>query len=253
MRGRRYVNRSRSALGNANLHSLKAAVGTLFDRVQQSNLSPSITPLQVLALTAPSEHRATLANIHEITKVGEYWRDNEVEINLNDDWRVEFDSRHCSPQETLPLWPKNPELQPDHDPAIVEEIVAWAGRRLEIGWEFGRLERALEALDACCSSLSQVRYYWPSITALARVAGLNDLVEKLDIAAGRVPNHLPSLPMGLRDALRAGAGTVAIGSLMENQDRVERKEWAKHYVEITPQERRSKSYRDEGFGSYGPK
>lgn len=233
-----------TALGHNITHQIINALSKLHTRMQRCNLPPEITPYQFIDLVAPPQDRGLLKRIHEITDLDLYFHTSVVELALGDAVSVNFDVGSCIQKVCLP---KNPQLQPDADPELITAIKTWAGRAAEIGWEFGRLERVVMYLDATCTSAAQMRYLWPSITALVRVAKLDDILPRFD----GTPGTVPAIHTDARNALRAGAGTIAVACILEDEDAAAVNQRAERYVQMSPHY--SRDARSEGFGSYNAK
>jgi hypothetical protein len=109
-----------------------------------------------------------------------------------------------------PAVPSIPALQPTACPKLVEYVTQWLERHIEINTDFGRARLVLALLNDHCTNPTQVKFFWPSIMALCgQVDELNTL-----FAEARRPNHIPSLPVGLRQACQRSATTIALAQLL---------------------------------------
>ena len=226
------------------MSALQTAVTKLHTRMSQSNQSPQLTPDQLIDLITPPDDRAVLKRAAEIVETRSYWRESSVGLRLAEHAFM-ADSSGCD--KTI-FYHKDSKLQEDADPALIEQLRQWAIRQNEIDWDFGRLAKVLTVLDDKCRSPSQVRYIWPSITGLARVAKLQELVEKLD--GCREPSHIPAIPIG-RPYLHKCATAVAVACFLEDEDPNEVRDRNKQFVRFNLLG--ASQNRDEGFGPFGPK
>ena len=236
---------NRTAFGHANFSSIRSTLDTLLIRMCRANVPPSITSTELISMFAPPDVQHILTEAPKVCAIGKYWRDSDVSYPFEHKgakFVVTFEVTGAD----RPLLPKDPVLQPNVDLTIVEAVKEWGFERMDIGWRFGKLGQALNKLDDICNSPRQVRYLWPSIIALCRLAKLDELIEKME---GRAPANIPSIPGPLRLALQEGAGLIAAASLLENDNTVHDDRGFCGLSVGTA----DKNYRDDGFGSYSQK
>lgn len=100
---------------------------------------------------------------------------------------------------------------PVFDGERFEKVTAWIERRIEIGREFSIVQEALNYLNDRCKDAATMRFLWPGFAGLAGYAGL-DLVDKVRNA--RIPKHIPTLPIELKDALREASTTIIKATML---------------------------------------
>jgi hypothetical protein len=118
--------------------------------------------------------------------------------------------------------PGNPAcFQPDADPQLVEKYDDFVAQQTRISFEYGQMMFVLNQLNLSCSTPTQVRYLWPSIVPLLRMAGLDQMARQLIAPSSRAGDGADCLPV-VRDCLKPSYETMAKAMILadvENSDR----------------------------------
>lgn len=104
--------------------------------------------------------------------------------------------------------------------ALVERVTEAINQRARIGKDYARVKKVLYELDKLCASPEQIRYVWPGVLILCAASTDNELK---DLGARlnefKQPGKLPTLPVGLRDACRTTATTLAGSQLIPDAEK----------------------------------
>jgi hypothetical protein len=132
---------------------------------------------------------------------------SELEI----DFKLNSVSRH-----NAPICPRNRVIRPDADPKTIEQITSWVTHAIGTGFAFSKTRALFGWFDSNCASKSTVRYYWPTIIALASEDNdTKDLGESL--LGVKPPRSAPSLPPEVRAACRETSGVIAAARLLPEE------------------------------------
>jgi len=113
-----------------------------------------------------------------------------------------------------PLMPRNTTVLRNAPKELVDRLVTWANREIEVAMQFSRAENLIYWLNNHCDTKDQVRFIWPTILALCSVReGTVQLADK--IREFKPARKLPTLPMEVRAACRETAGTIATALLLD--------------------------------------
>lgn len=115
----------------------------------------------------------------------------------------------------VPLRPRNQVVINDADPEVVARITSWVTERITIGYQWSKVRAVLYYLNKHCPSKNQVRFFWPTIIAIASSSYNEDIKDLADrMRELKTIRQVPSLPKEVKDAIRETAGTVACATLL---------------------------------------
>jgi hypothetical protein len=197
------------AVTRGELEALQGAVKKLFKRVLASK-SSGLTNDDLLTTFVRPEH-------YEVMRLAPQL--------VQDCPRGEF---FCHRLSGIEIWfGYNPSFaQPEYMGQYVNpgeayaKLGDWLMWRIETGRKWGLVLATLHELCRYCKDLQTMRFFWPAIIALCSRADHHqypklhpDRVRDL-----KVPNDLPLLPVGLRQAIAETNETVAVSMLLPDDE-----------------------------------
>lgn len=93
-----------------------------------------------------------------------------------------------------------------YDTPAVAKVDTWLSERIAHGRRWGMVQAVAHGLNNMCTTLEQVRFFWPVLPTLLGVH------EKF-----KTPNAIPSLPLDLKEACAATTETVLLATLLPNE------------------------------------
>lgn len=94
-----------------------------------------------------------------------------------------------------------------------DQITSWVIQRVKLSYHLGLAQTVIDELNRRCTNPAQVRYLWPTILLLcSRHNALHDLGER--IREFKVTRNAPSIPFGLREAMKESAAFLTAASLL---------------------------------------
>lgn len=185
------------------------AITALFNRVLSYN-PPPLTHENILTMFVPEGDRDVLKRAHIVGA------DNYLKNSFEVQWagyclHIEMNSHGVDHRRGLA--PRNPYMQDDAPPELINSLEAWVKRRVAIGTDFSRVNVVLHSLNEICTQPTQMRYAWPSIVALA---GMSNVTRKIGNTMDRFkqPRTIPRT-QDLRHPLQMASATVASALLLE--------------------------------------
>jgi hypothetical protein len=209
-----------------------------------SRPEPTITPLQLLNLLAPKEHRPILEIAPKVGMFHSYYTYSTPYLS----WPgVERNGSENEPQISFTvaggeiLLPRAPTLQADAPRELVEEITQWVNFQLGAAKDFGRVIDVVTRLESICTSKSQLRYVWPPIVSLCKVSeDTKQLAEEM--AELKTPKNPPSLNSELREACRQAATTVTSAMFFEEPEQPKAVQVTINFTQLTYKEPHGRFY-----------
>lgn len=148
---------------------------------------------QLLQLLVPSERRQTLKDAYAIANPRGFVHDLYVELDMGEP----KDANHkgilnfCWSAASVPdafLVPNDcgasagkpvKLLQPDCPQELVDEFLGTFNDMMDISYRFGLCNWVFSELNKVCKSPAQMRYYWPALLPLMKMAGMHDEANEL--------------------------------------------------------------------------
>jgi hypothetical protein len=197
----------------ADMSALSNVCGKLFDRSLQMYPAPSMSHDDFCKMFINPDHREAFRIASAFAKMPRYYRESSITYQwpLRVAGKVDLGFKLMGDAQTLV--PNEPKIQADAPDGIVRAIDEWLDQRLQLGVDWGRVLACVHTMNTQCRTSTQVRYLWPSILSLTKMAGLDSSAK---IEEYKEPSVIPTLEPGLRVALQKTAGTIATAALLND-------------------------------------
>jgi hypothetical protein len=197
----------------SDMNALQNVCGKLFHRSLQMYPAPTMSHDEFCRLFINPDHREAFRIASAFAKMPRYYREDAITYRwpLRDSGKVDLAFKLMGNASTLV--PNEPKIQADAPHGVVNAIDEWLNQRLQLGVDWGRVLACVDAMNTQCRTSTQVRYLWPSILSLTKIAGLDSSAK---IEEYKEPSVIPTLDPGLRAALQKTAGTIATAALLND-------------------------------------
>jgi len=208
-----------AAFSDRTFSALLSKTRLIFEKLSALN-TIELSHADVINTLAPPESRRILLEAwkHTSDRLGNQafsvsWHNVYKDDVLSADEHVPLHFFMVSAGRQAALAPLAPVVQPDADPAIVDKITSWVTYEVRAMFDATVVNEMICLLNRKCSSPQQVRFFFPSVLTLLRMADETKLVEKLTKV--RAPKELPSFLPSERDMMRYASGVMASYELLD--------------------------------------
>ena len=169
-----------------------------------------LTEDDLLSIYIPAEHRELLKAAYALTKVPSGWVSSEsfhAPVPLNDpSTTTRIFATIRKPSSYIPV-----DLQEPSSSEPLSRLQRYIEQCFELEKEYAFASKVLTTLNEKCSTCAQVRFLWPAVLQLMKIASL-----PTDSLGARVPSQLPALPAGFREAAAHAGGVITAATLLED-------------------------------------
>lgn len=207
--------KKRAALHSAVFSELDCFIaGKMKARLLQT-VPVDFTHDDILNLFVPPEHHSILRNAYEVVNINyNLYQEKRFTVRpMGKYQRGTFIVTINPTNGSTLLAPRLPVYRGDDFPELHSRFTSWVTARVALGQDIGRAAFVLRSLNDFCATPGQIRFVWPALLTLAKMAGMDDLARQ--ITDFTPPRTQVDIPVMFRELMRQSLVTVTAASLLE--------------------------------------